>query len=88
MAEATQIGLWVLAGVFGAVALGARDPVIRPTALLVATVVLGVFAVARVYTRVVDGRPNKFSVAMQILESVGFVLALALLLLGADGGGA
>ncbi len=71
-------------GLFGGLAvlfaLGARDASIRPTALLIATVVLGVFAVARVVSRAVDGKPNGFSLTMHVVETTGFVLALVLLL--------
>ena len=67
------------AGTFGALAVlffqGARKPHLRGTALMVITVLLGVFSGARVFSWFVDGTPNAFSHLMHGLETAGFVLS-------------
>jgi len=69
----------VYGGCFLALALlfvqGARKSHIRPTALMVSTLLLGVFVGARALSWVIDGPSNGFSQLMHGLEAVGFVLS-------------
>ena len=67
------------AGAFLAMAVlsieGARKVHIRSTALMVNTVLFGVFAATRVLSWFLDGTPNGFSFVMHGLESIGFLVS-------------
>jgi hypothetical protein len=54
---------------------GIRNPGVRPTILMVTSILLGVFSAARVLSWFVDGAPNNFSHLMHHLETTGFILS-------------
>ena len=70
-------------GTFLALATGAflalKHHAYAPLVLTLFAVALGVFSGARALSLIVDGHPNVFSVAMQLLEGFGFVLTIVAL---------
>lgn len=58
--------------------LGAQRPAQRSLALGIATVVLGLFTVARLISLALDGTPSTLAFANHAAEAVGFLLALLL----------